>query len=112
MSGREWLPRCFAAAAIAALALPANARAEERHFTSEPIDTAGNYKIIYVPILMARIGTSGGEEFPGTLARWTDLALGGVPNLPGGEARGPYRIVSLEELRDPDHPTRPPVVRV
>ena len=52
MSGREWLPRCLAAAAVAALALPTTARAEERHFTSEPIDTAGNYKIIYVPILL------------------------------------------------------------
>ena len=34
------------------------ARAEERHFTSEPIDTAGNYKIIYAPILMVRLGES------------------------------------------------------
>jgi len=99
-------------AAVAALALPTTARAEERHFTSEPIDTAGNYKIIYAPILMVRLGSSGGVEFPGTLARWTDLALGGGKASPEGTESGPYRILSLDELRDPDQPTRPPVVRV
>src|SRR5207302_1612478 len=102
MSGRDWLPRCLAAAAIAALAIPATARAEERRFTSEPTDTGGTERIIYAPILVAKLGPRSGTEFPGTLARWADLALAGGKELPEGVASGPYRIRSFEELRDPN----------
>lgn len=113
MNGRDWLPRFLAASAIAALALPIAARAEERHFTSEPIDSAGNYKIIYAPILLTKLGAKGGAELPGTLARWTDLALAGSgKELPEGTNSGPYRILSFEELRNPSDPTQPPHLRV
>jgi len=117
MSGRDWLRGCLAGTAIAVLALPTSARAELRRFTSEPLDTNRSFLFVYAPVLMTKLGSTGGAEFPGTLAQWTQLALGGVPagkeEATGGPiVSGPYRIIGFDELRDPNQPTTPPQVRV
>src|SRR3954452_11572078 len=108
MHGRDWLLGSIAAAAVAAILIPAGARAEDRHFTSLPLDVNRNDHIVYAPIFMAKFGPHGGDDIPGIVADWKVVALNSEDVKPDSVREGSYRLLEITEKRDPEHPTASP----
>lgn len=112
MAKRDWLHGGLAAAAAAALALPAVVRADDRRFTSDPLlDPSRPEHIIYAPILMARRGLPGESDVPGIAASWVQVKFGNEDLTPDtGSDR--YRLREITVKRDLDNPTAHPEVAV
>jgi hypothetical protein len=112
MKGRDWLFGSLAAAAAAALVMPHNAHAEQRRFTSEPTDVNRSDVVVYVPVLMVKLGPKPSDDNPGVLASWTQMALNETNQKPDTSPGGHYRVLEMTEQRDPQRPDQPPRVLI
>jgi hypothetical protein len=113
MKGRDWLVGSLAAAAAVTLFVAPGVRAEDRHFTRQPLDINRNEKIVYAPVLFAGLGPRPVDDIPGIRTSWDNFTL--FEEDFGGDRwqRGQYRLVSLTVSQDPDRPsTEPPEVDI
>lgn len=113
MNGRDWLVGSLAAAAVVSLFAAPGARAEDRHFTRQPLDINRNEKLVYAPFLFAGLGPRPVDEIPGIQASWSNLSLFEEDYGSDRWQRSQYRLVSLTVSQDPDRPsTEPPEVDI
>jgi hypothetical protein len=99
----------MAVAAAAAILTPKESRAEDRRFTSPPIDTARNDHIVYAPVVLKPFGARPGNTIAGPAARWTDIDLFGHEFADTG---GRYRVLDVAVVCDPNWPEARPQIEV